>query len=71
MFLPTFISDLNMDVSAHECPRIMAQELQDIFPGIDLLPRATAIITMQHANDELVNFGEESDKEKDRLLENV
>ena len=61
-------SDMRMDISAHVCPKNFVRELQFVFPDEDLTG-VIAIPTMQNAQMELVQVGDEIEVEKDRLLE--
>lgn len=56
-------------VSAHTCPRILRRELAQIFPGLDVDSNILAICTCQKAAFDLSEFGEDADREKDKLLE--
>ena len=62
------LSDIRMDISAHLCPKNFIRELQFVFPEEDLTD-IIAIPTMQNAQMELVQVGDEIEVEKDRLLE--
>jgi Methylmalonic aciduria and homocystinuria type D protein len=64
------IEKLQLDISAHICPKRFIKELQYIFPNCDLT-NVIVIPTMQFAKNELVNIGDEIEVEKDRLLERV
>jgi hypothetical protein len=46
-------------------------EIQSIFPSVDLTNGLIAVVTMQHAKYDLVNFDPDVDQEKDILLEKV
>jgi hypothetical protein len=48
----------------------MLRELETVFPDVDL-SKIIVIISMQHANIDLVNFGEDVESEKDSLCEQV
>jgi Methylmalonic aciduria and homocystinuria type D protein len=64
------IEKLQLDISAHICPKRFIKELQYVFPNCDLT-NVIVIPTMQFAKNELVNIGDEIEVEKDRLLERV
>lgn len=64
------IEKLQLDISAHVCPKRFVKELQYVFPNSDLT-NVIVIPTMQFAKNELVNIGDEIEVEKDRLLERV
>ena len=64
------IEKLQLDISAHICPKRFIKELQYVFPNCDLT-NIIVIPTMQFAKNELVNIGDEIEVEKDRLLERV
>lgn len=64
------LAKLQLDISAHLCPKRFIKELQYVFPNCDLTD-VIAIPTMQFAKSELVNIGDEIEVEKDRLLERV
>lgn len=68
IFGPYHINHLQMDVSAHICPKIFIRELQFVFPAEDLTD-VVCIPTMQCARTDLVNIGDDIEAEKDRLLE--
>ena len=70
IFEPQLIDGFGIQVSAHACNKHVIREIQFIFPNVDL-NNLTAVVTMQHSNYDLVNWGTEIDKEKDDLLENV
>ena len=61
-----------LEVSVHECPRTMMRELVHVFPSAlkGKSDTVLGVITCQRASVDLAQFGEEADKEKDRLLEN-
>ncbi|RHY42990.1 hypothetical protein DYB26_000994 [Aphanomyces astaci] len=60
-----------LEVSVHECPRTMMRELVHVFPNtLKKDCNVLAVVTNQRASVDLAQFGEEADKEKDRLLEN-
>jgi hypothetical protein len=68
---PTEIGN-GFEVSVHECPKLLVRELKHVFPAqykqnkdIKML----AILTCQKSLMDLTQFGNEADKEKDRLLE--
>ena len=53
-----------------ECPKAIAQEIRGVFPKAD--PSQMLIVpTCQRASIDLVNTGEEVDRERDMLLERV
>ena len=68
IFGPEHIGHLQMDVSAHICPKIFIRELQFVFPAENLTD-IVCIPTMQFARTDLVNVGDDIEVEKDRLLE--
>ena len=57
-------------VSVHECGKHFVNEVRFVFQSVDM-DGLLAIPVMQRSDYELVNFGEEIDKHKDDLLENV
>ena len=56
-----------LEVSVANAPRVLLRELKRVFPGI-ALKSATALLTCQHAAQDLVGIGDEIEEEKDRLL---
>jgi hypothetical protein len=68
LILPTYLTAMEMDISAHICPISVKNELQYIFPNV-CLDEVIAIITMQKAQYELVNWGNDIEIEKDIKLE--
>ncbi|RLN90786.1 hypothetical protein BBJ28_00005758 [Nothophytophthora sp. Chile5] len=68
---PTELRD-GFQVSVHSCPRLMLRELMHVFPaqfGRKAVEPVLAILTCQKSLMDLSQFGEDADKEKDRLLE--
>jgi hypothetical protein len=70
---PTFRKEMenNFEFSAHQCTKAVRRQLEYIFPEIPPDESIYAIPTMQRAKYDLVNIGDEVEKEKDDLLENV
>ncbi|GLD99869.1 hypothetical protein PINS_up008597 [Pythium insidiosum] len=73
LMVPTALRP-GFEVSVHHCPRIMMRELKHVFPAQfthKTIKTASmlAVITCQHALMDLSQFGDDADKEKDRLLE--
>ncbi|CAI7837574.1 unnamed protein product, partial [Closterium sp. NIES-54] len=57
-----------LEYSVHSCPRQYKQDMESLFPGQDV-SKLLILPTQQRARVDLVNTGEEVEKEKDRLLE--
>ncbi|GJP30001.1 hypothetical protein CLOM_g22026 [Closterium sp. NIES-68] len=57
-----------LEYSVHSCPRQYKQDMDSLFPGQDV-SKFLIVPTQQKARVDLVNTGEEVEKEKDRLLE--
>ncbi|KAF0699639.1 Aste57867_9822 [Aphanomyces stellatus] len=71
MLLPPTMNSSGLEISVHECPRTMMRELVHVFPNtLKKDANVLGVITCQRASVDLAQFGEEADKEKDRLLEN-
>jgi hypothetical protein len=61
----------SFEFSAHQCTKAVRRQLQHIFPEILTDEIIYAIPTLQRSKCDLVNIGDEVEKEKDALLENV
>lgn len=59
-----------MEWSVHTCPKTIRTEVAGVLPSADL-DKLLIVPTCQQATMELVQFGEEVDKQKDELLERV
>lgn len=62
--------DNEFEISIHKCNKHFVNEIHHIFQSTDL-ENLLAIPVMQRSKYDLVNFGEEVDKHRDILLENV
>jgi hypothetical protein len=56
-------------VSVHAAPKALISELGAVFGADQDLANVHAVLTAQHASDDLVNIGPDIEKEKDRCLE--
>ncbi|OQR94772.1 hypothetical protein ACHHYP_00918 [Achlya hypogyna] len=71
MYMPPTMTTSGLEVSVHECPRALLRELVHVFPNnLKKDSSVLGVVTCQRACVDLAQFGEEADKEKDRLLEN-
>jgi len=71
LFGPHLNTSETFQISAHSCGKRFVPEIQSIFPSVDLTNGLIAVVTMQHAKYDLVNFDPDVDQEKDILLEKV
>lgn len=70
---PTLLGE-RFEVSVHESPRMLLRELKHVFPSqfLNKTIKSTTILTVitcQQSMMDLSQFGDEVDREKDRLLE--
>merc|ERR1711920_971680 len=71
-----FRLDPAFEVSVHQCPKMLERELDHVFPSRNVgsrrkgtAPNRIAILTCQNADADLAKYGDDVEKEKDRLLE--
>lgn len=57
-----------MEVSAHQCPRLLLSELRLVFPGVDTKGGMITVLVCQQARLDLVQVGPDVEAEKDERL---
>ena len=68
--MPTTKLNEKFEVTVLQTPRIILRELEHIFSNITKHDRVLSILTCQHSDVDLVNYGGTADIEKDNLLKN-